>query len=63
MVHARVQGGVYFVHKTYGVSLEAVKVLVMLDEAAPTSAGGAAGFDFGDCVMVEADADDADSLP
>ena len=31
--------------------------------AGPSSAGGGDLFDYGDCVMVDADADDDESLP
>lgn len=63
LVHARVQGGVYFVSKTFGCSIEAVKVCVILDEDTPPNNGGGGDFDFGDCIMVDTNADDTDSLP
>ena len=63
LVRARVANGVYFVSKTYGCSLEAAHVLCVLHEDAAANGGGDVPFDFGDCVMVEAAADDTDSLP
>ena len=51
LVKARVANGVYFVSKTYGCSLEASSVLVVLDEGAAPH-GGSDDFDMGDCVVV-----------
>ena len=61
LVKVRVINGVYFVSKTYGCSLEAASVLVVLDEGA-ASQGGGDDFDMGDCIVVDTTADD-DSLP
>lgn len=61
LVKARVANGVYFMNRTYGCSLEAASVLVVLDEGAAPQ-GGDDDFDMGDCHMVDATADD-DSLP
>ena len=57
----RVQSGVYFVSRTYGCSLEAAKVLVVLNETA--SCNCAHDFDYGDVVMDDTEDadDDADS--
>jgi len=45
LVKARVVNGVYFVSKSYGCSIEAASVLVVLDKAAPTHSGGGDNFD------------------
>ena len=50
LVIARVQGGVYFVSKSYGTSLVAAKVLVIKPEGGPS---GTLEFDFGDVEMTD----------
>ena len=58
LVRCRVQGGVYFVSRMYGCSLEAVSLRVVLND--DTTQNGGDDFDMGDCIMV--DTDDVDSL-